>query len=44
MLQNYVENKAKYLGIGNYNEEGFAFMEKQVPQNYPMFKRALARR
>jgi imidazolonepropionase-like amidohydrolase len=42
VLQNYVENKAKYMGIGNYNEEGFAFMEKQVPQNYPMFKRALA--
>lgn len=42
VLQNYVENKAKYLGIGNYNEEGFAFMEKQVPENFPMFKRALA--
>ncbi len=42
VLQNYVENKAKYLGIGNYNEEGFAFMEKQVPQNYPMFALALA--
>ncbi|MEO8681554.1 MAG: amidohydrolase family protein, partial [Vicinamibacterales bacterium] len=38
----YVENKAKYLGIGNYNEEGFAFMEKQVSLNYPMFKLALA--
>ena len=42
VLQNYVENKAKYMGIGNYNEEGFAFMEKQVPLNYPMFKLALA--
>jgi imidazolonepropionase-like amidohydrolase len=42
VLQNYVENKARYLGIGNYNEEGFAFMEKAVPTNYPMFKRALA--
>lgn len=42
VLQNYVENKAKYLGIGNYDEAGFAFMEKQVPQNFPMFKRALA--
>jgi imidazolonepropionase-like amidohydrolase len=42
VLQNYVENKAKYIGIGNYNEEGFAFMEKQVPLNYPMFKLALA--
>ena len=42
MLQNYIENKAKFMGIGNYNEEGFAFMEKAVPTNYPMFKRALA--
>jgi imidazolonepropionase-like amidohydrolase len=42
VLQNYVENKRRYLGIGNYTEEGFAFMEKQIPENYPMFKRALA--
>lgn len=42
VLQNYIENKAHFLGIGNYNEEGFAFMEKAVPTNYPMFKRALA--
>ena len=28
VLQNYLTNKAKFLGIGNYNEEGFAFMEK----------------
>jgi imidazolonepropionase-like amidohydrolase len=42
VLQNYVENKQRYLGIGNYNDEGFAFMEKAIPTNYPMFKRALA--
>ena len=42
VLQNYIENKAKFLGIGNYNEEGFAFMEKAVPTNYAMFKRALS--
>jgi imidazolonepropionase-like amidohydrolase len=42
VLQNYIENKAKFLGIGNYTEDGFAFMEKAVPTNYPMFKRALA--
>jgi imidazolonepropionase-like amidohydrolase len=42
VLQNYIENKQRFLGIGNYNEEGFAFMEKAVPTNYPMFKRALA--
>jgi imidazolonepropionase-like amidohydrolase len=42
VLQNYIENKARYLGIGNYDEEGFAFMERAIPSNYPMFKRALA--
>ena len=42
VLQNYVENKPRYLGIGNYTDEGFAFMEKAVPTNYPMFKKALA--
>ena len=42
VLQNYIENKAKFLGLGNYTEEGFAFMEKAVPTNYAMFKRALA--
>lgn len=42
VLQNYLENKQRYLGIGNYNDEGFAFMEKAIPTNYPMFKRALA--
>jgi imidazolonepropionase-like amidohydrolase len=30
------------MGSGNYNEEGFAFMEKAVPNLAPMFKRALA--
>ncbi len=44
VLQNYIENKQRFLGIGNYNEDGFAFMEKAVPTNYPMFKRALAAR
>ena len=42
VLQNYVENKPAFLGIGNYTAEGFAFMVKQIPENYPMFKRALA--
>ena len=41
LLQNYIRNKAKYLGIGNFNEEGFAFMEKGIPLNLDMFKRAL---
>ena len=42
VLQNYLENRAKYQGIGNYNDEGFAAMEKAIPLNYEMFKKALA--
>jgi imidazolonepropionase-like amidohydrolase len=42
VLQNYIENKERFLGIGNYNAEGFAFMEKAVPTNFAMFRRALA--
>jgi len=41
VLQNYLENKAKFLGIGNYTEEGFAAMEKSIPVVIAMFKRAL---
>ncbi len=42
VLQNYLEHKAQYMGIGNYNDEGFAAMEKAIPLNYEMFKKALA--
>ena len=41
VLQNYIENKDRYMGSGNYNEEGFAFMEKAVGIKGEMFKRAL---
>lgn len=39
--QNYLENKARYLGIGNYTEAGFRFMEEGIPRKLEMFKRAL---
>ena len=42
LLQNYLEHKDRYLGIGNFTESGFALMEKGVPQSLAMFKRALA--
>jgi imidazolonepropionase-like amidohydrolase len=42
VLQNYLEHKAQYMGIGNYNDEGFAAMEKAIPINYAMFRKALA--
>ncbi len=42
VLQNYLRNKAKFLGIGNYTEEGFAYMEKALPMGLAMFKKAIA--
>jgi len=41
VLQNYLENKPKYFGIGNYNEEGFAYMEKGEAIVLDTFKKAL---
>lgn len=41
VLQNYLENKEKFLGIGNYNEQGFAFMEKGKSIVLDTFKKAL---
>ncbi len=38
---NYLENKPKFLGIGNYTEEGFSFMEKAIPQMADVLKRAM---
>lgn len=42
VLQNYLENKPRFLGIGNYNEEGFAAMEKAMPVVLDAFTRAIA--
>ena len=42
VLHNYLENKPKFLGIGNYNEEGFAYMEKGIPLMADVLKRARA--
>src|SRR5437016_356858 len=42
VLQNYLRNKARFLGVGNYNEEGFAFMEKGLALNAAMIKKAVA--
>ena len=42
VFRNYLENRAKYQGIGNYNDEGFASMEKAIPLALEGFKRARA--
>jgi imidazolonepropionase-like amidohydrolase len=41
VLQNYLQNKEKFLGIGNYNEQGFAFMQKGEAIVLDTFKKAL---
>jgi imidazolonepropionase-like amidohydrolase len=41
VTQNYLENKQKFLGIGNYTEEGFAAMEKALGLKSAMFSAAL---
>jgi imidazolonepropionase-like amidohydrolase len=43
VLQNYLDNRPKFEGIGNYDEEGFAYMERAVPLALDAFKRALTR-
>ncbi len=40
VLHNYIDNKPKYLGIGNYNEEGFSYMEKALPMVADVLRRA----
>src|SRR2546423_2630716 len=42
VLHNYLDNKPKFLGIGNYNEEGFAAMERGLPLVAAVLKRARA--
>lgn len=42
VIHNYLDNKARFLGIGNYTEDGFAKMREVLPLNQEMFKHALA--
>ena len=41
VTQNYIENKPRYLGIGNYDEAGFKFMEEGIPRKLDVFRAAL---
>jgi imidazolonepropionase-like amidohydrolase len=42
VFRNYLDNRKRFEGIGNYNEKGFAAMEKALPLALAAFKRALA--
>jgi imidazolonepropionase-like amidohydrolase len=41
LLQNYLENKPRFLGMGNFDEAGFKFMEDGIALNDAMFKMAI---
>ena len=42
VFRNYLDNRARYEGIGNYNEAGFAAMERAIPVATEAFKWARA--
>ncbi|MBV8207286.1 MAG: amidohydrolase family protein [Acidobacteria bacterium] len=42
VIQNYLDNKQRYLGIGNYTEEGFKMMEQALPLDFELFRRSVA--
>jgi imidazolonepropionase-like amidohydrolase len=42
VFRNYLENRAKYEGIGNYNAEGFASMERALPLAVEAIRKAVA--
>jgi imidazolonepropionase-like amidohydrolase len=43
LLHNYIENKDRYMGNGNFDEAGFEFMEKGIPVGIDTFHRAMAK-
>src|SRR5256884_5048834 len=44
VLQNYLDNKSHYLGIGNYTETAFETMQKVLPEFQELFRHAIATR
>ena len=42
VFRNYLDNKPGFFGIGNYNAEGFAAMERALPLASETFRRAIA--
>ena len=44
VLQNYLDNKSHYLGIGNYTETAFETMQKVLPEFQTLFRHAITTR
>ena len=42
VMQNYLRNRARFLGVGDYTEEGFASMERAMTLNAALIKRAVS--
>jgi len=42
VFRNYLDNRARYEGIGNYNDSGFAAMERALPLAAADIRMALA--
>jgi imidazolonepropionase-like amidohydrolase len=42
VFRNYLDNRPRFQGIGNYNDEGFASMERAIPLATLSFKKAIA--
>ena len=42
VLQNYLENRDRFMGVGNFNAEGFKFMEDYLPRFAEVFRAAIA--
>lgn len=41
VIQNYIDNKAHYLGVGNYTEEAFGIMQRVLPEDQELFRHAI---
>jgi imidazolonepropionase-like amidohydrolase len=42
VLRNYLENRDRFFGIGNYSDEGFAQMEAAIPRALAAFREAVS--
>lgn len=41
VIQNYLDHKANYLGIGNYTDQAFEIMKKALPEDQELFRHAI---
>jgi hypothetical protein len=41
VMQNYLDNRRRFLGVANYNEEEMGNMEKAIPTTLNTFQRSL---